>query len=53
MYIYFYTKKDENVHRFALNELRGELLESEKERVHSKDYTQVTHYPEREREREV
>ena len=29
----FYYNKDENVHKFALSEIRGELLEREKGKV--------------------
>ena len=36
--------KVENVHRFALSALRGELLERERESVLG-DYTQGTDYP--------
>ena len=61
-----HLNKDENVHRFALSGIRGELLEGERERDKKREkdgeivlgyYTRVTYYPkkikrERERERE-
>ena len=42
-------KKDKNVHRFALNAIRGELLERERGREKEREivlgyYTQVTYY---------
>ena len=33
----YYKNKDENVHRFALRAIRGELLESERERVKERE----------------
>ena len=50
---YIYYNKDENVHRFALSAIRGELLEREREKEREKEKEKEREKNrERERERE-